>query len=218
MSRPEPGSEKALPGRPSGAYKASVADEETELMLRVAGGDEAAFEPLVRRVLPRLVGYFRRLGADGALAEDCAQDVLLKIYRARRNYAARARFVTFLFHVARNHWIDVYRQRRSGPRFVSAHGGRRGEDQDERGPPEFPAPPSDPGETLSRRHLLETLRRAVADLSDEHREVFVLARVEHLRYQEIGEILGIPVGTVKSRMHAAWKQIRAALRREGIEP
>jgi RNA polymerase sigma-70 factor (ECF subfamily) len=205
----------ALPPRISRAYKAIVADEETELMLRVAGGDEAAFEPLVRRVLPRLVGYFRRLGADAALAEDCAQDTLLKIYKARAKYAARARFLTFLFHVARNHWIDVYRQRRAGPRFVSAHGAGRDE---ERGAPEFPAPARDPGGAIARDQLVAALERAVQSLADEHREVFVLARVESLRYQEIGEILGIPVGTVKSRMHAAWKQIRAALRREGIEP
>ena len=60
-----------------------MADRDTELMLLVAGGDEAAFEPLVRRVLPRLLGFFRRLGADASIAEDCAQEVLLKVYRAR---------------------------------------------------------------------------------------------------------------------------------------
>ena len=87
-------------------------DPETELMLRVAAGDDEAFEQLVVRMLPRLEGYFRRLGADPARAEDCAQEVLMKVYRARARYQARARFTTYLFHVARNHWIDRYRHER----------------------------------------------------------------------------------------------------------
>jgi RNA polymerase sigma-70 factor (ECF subfamily) len=192
-----------------------VADEDTDLMLRVAAGDEAAFEPLVLRMLPRLVGYFRRLGADGALAEDCAQDVFLKVYRARANYTARARFTTYLFHIARNHWIDVYRHRKVGPTMISAEVLRGSADGR---PREFEGPSPQPGSDAGHRELLAALQRAVETLGVEHREVFVLARVERLRYQEIGEILGIPVGTVKSRMHAAWIQIRASLAREGIEP
>ncbi|MDJ0523142.1 MAG: sigma-70 family RNA polymerase sigma factor [Planctomycetota bacterium] len=192
-----------------------MADRDTELMLRVAAGDEAAFEPLVRSVLPRLLGFFRRLGADAAIAEDCAQEVLLKVYRARAGYTARARFTTYLFHIARNHWIDVYRHRKVGPRTVSADA--FGDDEDGRGP-ELEGPSVPPEGTMGRDELLRALERAVASLGEEHREVFVLARVENLRYQEIGEILGIPVGTVKSRMHAAWRQIRARLEAEGIEP
>jgi RNA polymerase sigma-70 factor, ECF subfamily len=199
------------------AYKAVVADEDTELMLRVASGDEAAFEALVRRVLPRLLGYFRRLGADGATAEDCAQDVLLKVYRARASYAARARFITFLFHVARNHWIDRYRHRRAGPPTISSDALRSGGDPDAPAM-EFEAPGEDPAAGGRRAELVASLERAVGGLNEELREVFVLARVESLRYQEIGEILGIPVGTVKSRMHAAWRQIRDSLRQDGIEP
>jgi len=192
-----------------------VADEDTELMLRVAAGDEAAFEPLVLRMLPRLVGYFRRLGADGALAEDCAQDVFLKVYRARANYTARAKFTTYLFHVARNHWIDVYRHRKVGPTIISSDALRGDEDGRAR---EFEGPSPVPGSQAGHAELLAALQRAVGTLGEEHREVFVLARIERLRYQEIGEILGIPVGTVKSRMHAAWRQIRDSLSREGIEP
>lgn len=194
-----------------------MADRETELMLRVSGGDESAFETLVRLVLPRLLGYFRRLGADGATAEDCAQDVFLKVYRARSTYTARARFVTYLFHVARNHWIDVYRHRKAGPALVSTEALRRAGDEDAPAM-EFEAPAVDPDEASRRRELVDALERAVSGLGDEHREVFVLARVENLRYQEIGQILGIPIGTVKSRMHAAWRLIRDSLRRDGIEP
>jgi DNA-directed RNA polymerase specialized sigma24 family protein len=120
-----------------------VADEETELMLRVAAGDERAFERLVGLVLPRLLGYFRRLGADRA----------------------------------------------------SAAGAR-----------------------LAGGELAGALEAAIASLGEEHREVFLLAQVDGLRYQEIGEILGIPVGTVKSRVFSAVREIRAWLGARGIEP
>jgi RNA polymerase sigma-70 factor (ECF subfamily) len=194
-----------------------VTDPDTELMLRVAAGDTAAFTSLVERVLPRLLGYFRRLGADAALAEDCAQEVLLKVYRVRESYRPRARFVTYLFHVARNHWIDVYRHRKVGPTTVSADvPGRAGEGQGLAA--DLPSPPEPVSGALGRRELREALDRAVGALSPDHREVFLLAQVESLRYAEIGEILGIPVGTVKSRMHAAVRQIREALSREGFEP
>ncbi len=186
-------------------------------MLRVASGDDEAFAELVGRVLPRLLGYFRRLGADGATAEDCAQEVLRKVYRARENYTPRARFVTYLFHIARNHWIDRYRHRRAGPPTVSAEA-LRGTDPDGGPAVEFPAPAREPAEAMAGGELLRALERAVGGLGEEQREVFVLARVESLRYAEISEILGIPVGTVKSRMHGAWRQIRESLQRDGIEP
>lgn len=192
-------------------------DEESELMRRVAQGDESAFAPLVERVLPRLLGYFRRLGADRTTAEDCAQDVLLKVYRVRSTYSPRARFVTFLFHVARNHWIDVYRHRRAGPTTFSSDAGW---ETPEGVLPECEAraPAEEPGARADLVAFASALSRAVAALGEEHREVFVLAQVEGLRYAEIARILRIPVGTVKSRMHAATRDVREALAREGFEP
>jgi RNA polymerase sigma-70 factor (ECF subfamily) len=190
-------------------------DEETELMLRVAAGDEEAFVVLVGRVLPRLVGYFRKLGADRGTAEDCAQETLVKVYRVRARYEPRARFLTYLFHVARNHWIDVYRHRKVGPQQLAADA----LPDDER-PAAYdpPAPAEDPGARLAREELSTALRAAIQSLGDEHREVFVLSQVDGLRYEAIGEILGIPLGTVKSRMFAAVRQVREALLRKGIEP
>lgn len=186
-------------------------------MLRLAAGEEDAFQPLVERVLPRLLGYFRRLGADPALAEDCAQETLLKVYRVRAKYRPRARFVTYLFHIARNHWIDVYRHRKVGPTTVSADapgpsGEGRGLSAD------LPARPVEPSGDMGRTELALALEEAIAALGEEHREVFVLAQVESLKYEEIARILRIPVGTVKSRMHAAVRHVRESLSRRGFEP
>ena len=195
-----------------------MADVDTDLMLRVAAGDDGEFETLVGRVLPRLMGYLRRLGADRTEAEDLAQEVLVKVYRARAKYVARARFVTYLFHVARNHWIDLYRHRRSSPLPLSVDRLRDDPDGGSIAARIEGRAGFDPVKGADEREAREGIGRAIERLGPEHREVFLLAQVEGLRYQEIGEILGVPVGTVKSRMHAAVRQLREALLREGIEP
>ena len=194
-----------------------MSDHDTELMRRVAEGDPRAFGELVESVLPRLLGYFRRLGADPALAEDCAQEVLFRIYRVRERYRPQARFVTYLFHVARNYWIDVYRHRRVQPPTVSADASGSGEGGQGLAA-DLTRETEEAGAGLDRAALSVALDRAIAALGEQHREVFVLSQVETLRYQEIAEILGIPVGTVKSRMHAAVRQLREQLAREGFEP
>lgn len=186
-------------------------------MLRVAAGDLAAFDTLVERVLPRLLGFFRRLGADRAGAEDLAQEVLFKIYRVRERYEARAQFITYLFHVARNHWIDHYRHRRIQPGSVSADAPGSGEAGTGLSA-DLPARPEAPEGRAEQHELARALEGAIQDLGQEHRDVFVLSQVEGLRYQDIAAILSIPVGTVKSRMHAAFRLLRDALSRAGFEP
>jgi RNA polymerase sigma-70 factor (ECF subfamily) len=192
-----------------------VTDPDTEEMLRFRAGEAGAFDRLVARWLRPLAAFFHRLGADAALAEDCASETFWKVYRARETYEPRAKFTTFLFSVARHHWIDVVRHRSIGPPTVSADAGdpASGEPLRERLPSREVAPGAGDGGELEG-----ALVSAIAALPEDHREVFALAQGEALRYQEIAEILGIPVGTVKSRMHAAMRMLRDRLRREGFEP
>lgn len=188
-------------------------------MRRVAADEPGAFERLVGRILPRLLGYLRRLGADAALAEDCAQEVLLKLYRVRATYVPRARFTTYLLHIARNHWIDVYRHRRLGPATFSSDAVPAGDEDAPGGSASLPAREGrEPGAGADRDVLRAALDRALARLSDEHREAFVLAHLDTLRYEEIASLLGVPVGTVKSRVHTAVRELREHLRRQGLEP
>ena len=193
-----------------------MSDPDSELMLRVRRGEAGAFESLVERFLRPLVRFFRRMGADGAGAEDCAQDVFLKVYRMRAGYEPRAKFSTFLFRVARNHWIDVYRHRAAGPPTVSAEGGA--DEEDGRLRDRLPGRGEGPVATAEAEELLVALRQAVGRLPVEHREVLALTRGGTLRYEEVASILEIPVGTVKSRMHAAVQALRAALGGRGFEP
>jgi RNA polymerase sigma-70 factor (ECF subfamily) len=191
-----------------------VSDADGELMLRVRADEPGAFEELVERFLRPLVRFFRRMGADGSLAEDCAQDVFLKVYRMRTGYEPRAKFSTFLFRVARNHWIDVYRHRAAAPPTVSADAG--GTDDEGALRDRLPGRAEVPSESAEATEALAALREAVARLPAEHREVLALTRSGAFRYEEVAAILEIPVGTVKSRVHAAVAALRVVLLRKGV--
>jgi RNA polymerase sigma-70 factor (ECF subfamily) len=186
-------------------------------MLRVKAGEAGAFPALVERWIRPLASFFHRLGADPSLAEDCASEVFYKLYKTREAYEPRAKFSTFLFSVARHHWIDVYRHAHIGPTIVSGDG--PAEEGGAGGTSSIASPrPTMRRPGAERAEVARAVREAVAALSDEHREVFALAQGEGLRYQEIAEILRIPIGTVKSRMHTAMALLRERLRRAGIEP
>lgn len=191
-------------------------EEDAELMLAFKRGDYNAFSILVERYQRPLIRFFFAQSLDRALAEDCAQEVWRKIFRARSDYSPRALFKTYLFRVARNHWIDVYRSnaKTAGTVSLDASGDERtGRALTGAVAGDAPTPMIE----LSRRELRERLETAMSQLTDAHREVFVLAELQGLRYAEIGEILGIPIGTVKSRMFNAVRRLRELLGRDGTD-
>jgi RNA polymerase sigma-70 factor (ECF subfamily) len=174
-------------------------------------GDPRPFEALVRARAPRLVGFFRRLGAGRAEAEDLTQDVFLKLYRNAARYRPQGTVQAYCLRVAHNAWID--RRRRlaarpeAGPLPVAD-----GAD----GPGTALEPSSreaSPGEALEAGDEGERLARAVAALPEGQAEVFELAVVQGLAYADVAAALEIPVGTVKSRVHHAVQRLRAALGR-----
>ena len=185
-------------------------DPDARLMLAFQRGDRRAFDQLVERYANALVNYFYFQSRDQDLAEDCAQDVWAKLFRARDQYEPRALFRTWLFRVARNHWIDTLRSlgRRPPPLSLSLGEGEEGSSSlAER----LAALPGGGIESLERRELAERLGAALGRLTEEMREVFLLGEIEELPYAEIARILGIPVGTVKSRMYHAVRRLRAWL-------
>lgn len=185
-------------------------------MERVRAGDAPAFRELVERWLRPLAAFFHRLGADPSTAEDCAMEVFEKLYRTRSAYEVRARFSTYLFSIARHHWIDLVRHRSILPPTISADAthetGGSGAASDN-----FVASDSSPSSGVEEQEVLHAIRQAVDELSPEHQEVFALAQ-SGLRYQDIAEVLRIPIGTVKSRMHTAVAFLKERLERAGFEP
>jgi RNA polymerase sigma-70 factor (ECF subfamily) len=186
---------------------------DAELMRLFGEGDDEAFRRLVERHERALLGYFWRRCLDRALAEDCVQEVFLRLVRHRGSWRPDAKFTTYLYRIAENHWIDRYRSRKSAPQMASLEGLA---DPDEPGAEStFAAVVPEPSDRAAQLELGEKIRRAVLRLTDDQRAVFALAETRGMRYEDIGRILGIPIGTVKSRMHACVTRLREMLAEEG---
>jgi RNA polymerase sigma-70 factor, ECF subfamily len=186
-----------------------MSPSDAELMERFGAGDDEAFRMLVRRHQKPLLNFFWRRCYERTLAEDCVQEVFLRLVRHRGRWRPQAKFTTYLYRIAENLWIDRYRSRKAAPPMIS-----------------LATPVSDDGAELTDRvagrdrvpearaadhELGGHIRAAVERLTEEQRAVFDLAEVHGLKYAEIGARLGIPVGTVKSRMHAAMTKLRRLL-------
>lgn len=184
-------------------------ERDRELMLRVRGGDLAAFEELYALYSRPLMNFFYRLTWDRTFSEDLMQETFLRLWRARERYQPTGKFTTYLFQIGKNHWLNERdkKMRRIQPVSLSAgadeSGGGLAESVDSkvRGPMT---------ETLNQE-LGDRIAAAVDALSEKLRLVFVMGQLEGMRYRDIAEILGIPVGTVKSRMANAEKAIRGRL-------
>ncbi|MBI4880624.1 MAG: sigma-70 family RNA polymerase sigma factor [Planctomycetes bacterium] len=183
---------------------------DSDLLVRFREGDPNAFDAIVERFERRLIGYFYGLCCDQQLSEDCAQEVFVRLFRARESYEPRADLATFVFRIARNHWIDVYRSRKVRPPERSLDAGRPDE---EAGPVADTLAGSDasPEESALAEEEQRRLRAALVKLPEIQRAVLALAGGQGMKYEQIALVLGIPVGTVKSRVHAAVLNLRRLL-------
>lgn len=187
----------SLPARP--------ADDRDAFLRRLRAGESAAVgeaydlhHELVRRFARRLLG-------DDATAEDMVQDVFLRLPKLAAGYRGEGSFGSYLIsvavHLSKHHIRAAVRRRRTAERA----GVER-----EHLAPRGPAPDAD----LERKQLAKLLTRALDELSVEHRTTFVLAEVEGRTSREIATIVGVPEGTVRTRLLHAKKKLRAILEKE----
>jgi len=166
-------------------------------------GRSDLFAEFVLVETPALLGFFRRLGAGMEEAEDLTQELFVRLYRLASQYKASERFEPLCFRVARNAWIDAERRRSARPRAAL---GPEMDNLDEReSDGQSPLRAAAGSETSAR------LERAVASLPEGQRLVFELGLVQELAYPDVAAALGIPVGTVKSRMFHALRRLRVLL-------
>jgi RNA polymerase sigma-70 factor, ECF subfamily len=181
-------------------------DHLTDPLAALRRGDPAPFEAFVRAAAERIVGFFRRQGASPEEAEDLAQEVFLKLHQNAARYRPEERFTSFCFRVARNVWIDARRRQsaRLRPSSLEREGDEPGASLGDCLVAEGPSP----AEAMAASEEAQRMGAAVLLLPDHHRLVFELGVIQELSYEEIGSILDIPVGTVKSRMFHAVRKLR----------
>jgi RNA polymerase sigma-70 factor (ECF subfamily) len=165
-----------------------VQDPDPRTLARARQGDLDAFEDLVRAYQADVWRFAYHFTRDRSMADDVTQDAFLRAFRFLKSFRGDSKFTSWLFRIARNCAMDALRQRTG----LAA---------------KEPPPPLGPPDPQARLEI-ET---ALAAVSAEHREPFLLIEVFGLSYQEAADVLNVRVGTVKSRMHRARRAMMAAL-------
>jgi len=200
---------------PSGLSIVPVSDE--DLMARVAEEDERAFTELVRRYQARVTNLISRVLNDRISSDDLAQEVFVRVFVHRRNYRRGSKFSTWLFTIAANLAKNEIRRRVRRRNWFSL-------DALQEVLSDSTMQLADPAEgqdvALQRGQLQESVGRAIATVPEKYRIALVLRDIEGLAYEEIAEVLGIPGGTVRSRINRARgmlkRKLQPLLRREGM--
>jgi RNA polymerase sigma-70 factor (ECF subfamily) len=190
-----------------------LADE--ELMRRFQEGDRLAFEVLLRRHRAGVFRFVHRFVGDRHRAEDLCQETWLEVIRSARRYRPEARFVPWLFTIARNECRDG--ARREALRKTASLDRPAGEDGRAIGESIADGVSPSPERAAHASRMGPVLERAIAALPVEQREVFLLREGAGVPFAEIAAIAGVPVPTVKSRMRYALGGLRRALDAAGLD-
>jgi RNA polymerase sigma-70 factor (ECF subfamily) len=185
-------------------------DADRDPLVALHNGDPAPFEDFVRSEAGTLIAFFVHLGAERSEAEDLAQETFVKLYKSATHYEPRAAFSSYALRVARNAWIDRRRRAAVRPGGVSLDA----QEDDGGGAPlgeRLTAPASDVLALASLSEDRARLRLAIAQLPAAHAAVFELAVLRELPYASVAQTLGIPIGTVKSRVFHALRKLREFL-------
>jgi RNA polymerase sigma-70 factor (ECF subfamily) len=185
-----------------------MARTDVQLMLDVKAGDELSFELLLLKYRTPLVNFLCRMVKDQAAAEDLAQEVFLRVYRARKEYSPSAKFTTWLFRIATNLALNAIRDGKYRQMQISIDD--RGEDEDE-APLEVPAREKLAEDRLIERERNEMIRRAVYSLPEKQRAAVLLHKYQEMDYSEIGKILGCSESALKSLLFRAYETLRVEL-------
>jgi len=182
----------------------AVSDDDRRLIAESLNGRREAFGELVSRYQGRLYNAAIRLADNPEDAADVVQDAFLNAYQSLHTFKGDAEFFTWLYRIAFNTAISLKRKKRAAVSLdaVRPEGGID---------PDDPSEYIKPGAALERTEDEQQLQDAVRRLSHEHREVLVLKDIEGLRYEDIAEILGVPIGTIRSRLHRARLELRELL-------
>ncbi|MCC7151097.1 MAG: sigma-70 family RNA polymerase sigma factor [Rubrivivax sp.] len=167
--------------------------DEADCIARAQRGEVAAFSELVTRYQDRIYRFLVRMTQSQEDARELTQETFLSAYQALPSWRPQAQLSTWLFRIARNQALDRLRRARHVD-FVAL---------DDALHEQVPADTPTPEAMLQARQRIAELERALARLSVEHREILLLRDVEDMPYEDIAQVLGIGLGTVKSRIARA---------------
>lgn len=203
-----PSRDEFVQGSPSArrAFYAEVRDE--DLIVLVQEGQKKAYDEIVSRYKGRLFAFILRMVKDPTLAEELTQETLIRIYIHAAKYREIARFSTWVFTIATNLVRNKMRQRSRRPYMLSLN---PAPDEDE-----IPVDPADTRadttDQIERAELSALISEATARIPEKYRIPFLLREVEQLSYEEIQQVTGLKLGTVRSRINRARNRFRQLIK------
>jgi len=199
-------------GGSAAAAEQAPGPADAEIVQKARGGDHQAFRVLVERYQGRAYGLALRVLRDEDAARDVVQDGFLKAYGSLDRFEGRSSFYTWLYRIVMNLCLDRKRRDRSDREVEwndEVATGLEGEGT---------LAATDPGVAAERRELRDALQEAISSLPEDARRTIQLREIDGLSYQEIAAALGIPKGTVMSRLHYARRRLREVLQDAGLDP
>ncbi len=187
-----------------------MARTDVQLMLDVKAGDEASFELLLRKYRCPLVNFLHRMVRDRGVAEELAQEVFLRVYRAREDYAPSAKFTTWMFRIATNLALNSVRDNRHRQMEVSMD---QPVDSGEESPRAREVPDRAPTveQELLARSRADMILRAIHALPEKQRAAVLLHKYQELDYDEIARVLECSESALKSLLFRAYETLRVEL-------
>jgi RNA polymerase sigma-70 factor (ECF subfamily) len=187
-----------------------MARTDVQLMLDVKAGDDQSFELLLRKYRTPLVNFLYRMVRDTAVAEDLAQEVFLRVYRARQEYAPSAKFTTWMFRIATNLALNSVRDNRHRLMEISMD---QQVDSGESEQPALEVPDRAPSveQELVARCRAEMILKAIHALPEKQRAAVLLHKYQELDYDEIARVLECSESALKSLLFRAYETLRVEL-------
>ena len=182
---------------------------DTSLVERCRTNDEAAFNEVVARYKTKIYNYIYRMTGSSDDAEDLTQEVFIRMYTSIDSFRSQSSLNTWLFRIAGNLCIDRFRRSKNRTAAYSLDdpiGDSEGETTHE-----VPDHTYEPQRLLENEEMAEQIQRALAQLPEKLRATLLLHDIEGLPYEEIAQVVGCPLGTVKSRLFNARMQLRQRL-------
>ena len=177
-----------------------------QLMLLFQGGDENAYIELVNRYKDKLINFIFNYLGDLESSEDVVQETMIKLYQKKHYYKEIAKFSTWLYTIAKNLANTELRKRKQRKTTLLSQFSKDDKSY------ELPSNDPEPGQDIQTDIVNKIIRNAVDQLSEKFKIVIVLRDIQGLSYEDISEIINVPIGTVKSRINRARLQLQVELK------
>lgn len=182
---------------------------EAELIHNLKNGDREAFNCLIEQYQNKIINIAFGMLSDTEDAMDASQEVFINVYKSIHTFKENSSFSTWIYRICANVCKDFLRRRMRQAKTVSIYSA--GEDEDDI--MEIPDSSMSPEQTSEQKELQREIRRAMDSLTAEHKTVLVMCDIEGMSYEQMADVLNLPIGTVRSRINRA----RQALRKKVLE-